>query len=86
MGHILHWLNDLTGIIWVILSKKNILHRLLSKIYILFYLILKLVLLIPVQSHPIMSLPSLQRQMCIILSEGINISLSLYFKYKFIRD
>jgi len=28
MGHILHRLHDLTDVIWVILSKKNILHQL----------------------------------------------------------
>ena len=37
MHYILHWLDDLTGVIWVIMSKKNILHRLLLRTDVIYY-------------------------------------------------
>jgi len=36
MGHILHRLDDLTDVIWVILSKKKILHRLFLRTNVIY--------------------------------------------------
>ena len=69
MGHILHQLDDLTDVIWVFLSKKNILHRLfliIDVIYSFFYAILKFALLIRAQSHSITSFTTLKHQICVM--------------------
>jgi len=68
MDHILHRLDDLTDVIWVILSKKIYITLIVSKnlCNIFFYPILMLALFIHVQSHSVTSLSRLQRQMCVM--------------------
>jgi len=68
MGHILHRLDNLTDVIWVILSKKIYITLVVSKnrCNIIFYPILKFALLIRTQFHSVTSLSRLRRQMCVM--------------------